>query len=122
MKTIQIFLVLAFSALAFAGQAQKTVTDTLWVNGVCGMCKDRIELAMDTKGVIAANYELHDKLLVVTYNPKKVRVEDLHSKLNEVGHDTKLSKASDAAYDNIHGCCKYRTSTGESNCSGEDEH
>lgn len=122
MKTFQIFLVLAFATLSFTTQAQKSVTDTLWVDGVCGMCKDRIELAMDTKGVIAAGYDLHSKMLVVTYNPKKVGVADLHRKLNEVGHDTKASKASDEAYSKIHGCCKYRELNGAQECTDDHEH
>lgn len=73
------------------------------------MCKARIERAMDTKGVRAASYNLEAHELNVTYVPAKISIEQLHALLNEIGHDTDKSKASDAAYERVHGCCKYRT-------------
>lgn len=91
-----------------ATQAQKVVTDTLWVGGVCGMCEERIAKAVDTKGVLNSDYDLHEHQLVVTYNRKKTSLEQISQRLNDVGHDTNLSKADDEVYEQIHACCKYR--------------
>jgi hypothetical protein len=121
-------LVLAGIAL----HAQKnTVVDTLWVNGLCGMCEERIEKAMDTKGVITADYDHHTKLLALVYNSKKISEDKIHALLHAVGHDTERGKAPDDVYANMHGCCKYRE-PGSTGCSdghkhtnedhGDDEH
>ncbi len=88
--------------------AQKITTDTLWVGGVCGMCKDRIEAALDTKGIINAQYNIDQHRLVVTYNTRKIDRVTISKRLNDVGHDTELSKADDSVYQNIHDCCRYR--------------
>jgi copper chaperone CopZ len=89
--------------------AQK-VEVTFWVDGVCGMCEDRIETALlNTKGVWAAEWNTSSHLVTVVYNPKKIKELDLHQAVAAVGHDTKKVKATDAAYAKVHGCCKYRS-------------
>jgi mercuric ion binding protein len=107
MKTIFLLLALCFSVTAF-GQKQKPVTTTFTVMGVCEMCTKRIENAVDVKGVRSAEYNLSEHLLTITYSPDKIAIEKIHFLINEVGHDTSLSKASDEKYAKIHGCCNYR--------------
>jgi mercuric ion binding protein len=111
MKTIFSMLivaaVVAISNPLFA-QSKKPVTTVFWVGGVCEMCKERIERAVDIPGVKAASYNLEKHELTVTYSPKKINEEKLHELLNKSGHDTSKSQASDEAYSNVHGCCKYR--------------
>lgn len=91
-------------------QAQTTKTNTtkFWVAGVCGQCETTIEKAMDTKGVVTADYDLSTNMLTVVYKPKKISEDKLHQLLNEVGYDTEKSTCSDAQYNGVHGCCKYR--------------
>lgn len=72
------------------------------------MCKKRIEGAVDLKGVKYASYDLSRHELTVTYVPSRITEEELHRRINAVGHDTSRSSASEAAYDSIHGCCRYR--------------
>ncbi len=89
--------------------AQK-VEVTFWVDGVCGMCEDRIETALlNAKGVWAAEWNTSSHQVSVVYNPKKIKELDLHQAVAAVGHDTKKIKATDAAYAKVHGCCKYRS-------------
>lgn len=119
------YLILALTGpmlmLALQSQAQKVVQDTIWVGGVCGMCEERIERAMDVKGVIKADYLLDSHQLVLAYNKKKISEKEIHDRLNAVGHDTEKSKASDEQYDAIHSCCKYRENDGTSgSCGGAD--
>jgi periplasmic mercuric ion binding protein len=109
--TIYFFLILLFLSLGtneLSAQAKGPVTTSFWVGGVCGMCEKRIEKALDTKGVIKADYDLDNHTLTLTYNPKKISEDKIHQLLNAVGHDTEKSLASDEEYGNIHGCCKYR--------------
>ena len=88
--------------------AQKVVETSFHVSGVCGMCEDRIEKAVDVKGVKQADYDLDTHTLSIAYNPKHISEDEIHQLLNAVGHDTEKSKATDEQYDTVHGCCKYR--------------
>ena len=100
-------LLFAVALTAFSTQAQKAEL-TFGVSGICGMCEDRIEAAFDQKGIVAADYDLGKKTIYVVYKAKKWNEERLHKLATAVGHDTDKYKATDEAYANIHGCCKYR--------------
>lgn len=107
---IKFTLILAIgfiSNTAFA-QQKKVETTTFWVAGVCGMCEETIEKALDTKGIIQADYNLATNQLTVTYKTKKISLEQIHHLLNEAGYDTESSICTDEQYSRVHGCCKYR--------------
>lgn len=105
-----LIILIAFVAFGFTNNAiaQKKVETTFKVDGVCGMCKKRIETAMDIKGVSFAEWNKETSDLFVVYNPKKVSEDELHRLLNEAGHDTEKSKATNEQYNSINGCCRYR--------------
>ncbi len=89
--------------------ADKMVTEVIKVDGVCGMCKERIEEAVnELPGIKIANYEIFLKELVVRYNKTKVTNDEIQRKVASVGHDTEKFKAPQSVYDALHGCCKYR--------------
>jgi len=111
------FLFLAVVAMgAVSAQAQKAEL-TFGVSGLCGMCENRIEAAYDQKGIVAADYNLETKKLHVVYKTKKWSEESLHKLATNIGHDTDKFTATDEAYANIHGCCKYRD---HQSCGGHD--
>jgi copper chaperone CopZ len=89
-------------------QAQKTIETSFEVSGICGMCEDRIEGALDVKGVKMADYDVETNILTIAYNSEKITEDEIHALLNAVGHDTEKSKASKEQYDTVHNCCKYR--------------
>ncbi len=78
------------------------------VEGTCDMCKDRIEKALDKKGVYKAIYETKSKLLTVTYDPRKLEEIQIHNMVAMVGHDTPLVTASEVVYQSLPDCCRYR--------------
>lgn len=83
-------------------------TETFKVYGNCGMCKTRIEKAAKSlDGVSEAEWDMETKLFKVTYDPAKVKLEEIHNKIAGVGHDTDKVKAKDEVYNTLHGCCKY---------------
>jgi hypothetical protein len=100
----------------FSAQAQKAEL-TFGVSALCGMCEQRIEAAFDQKGIVAADYNLETKKLHVVYKTKKWNEEKLHKTATAIGHDTDKFTATDEAYANIHGCCRYRD---HQSCSGHD--
>lgn len=108
LKSIIAICVIALSAQSFA-QSENIKTIKFKVDGVCGMCKSRIETAADIKGVKFVSWNLQTHVCEVTYRKDKVTEEDIHNAIIAVGHDTEKLTASDEAYAKVHGCCKYRS-------------
>jgi copper chaperone CopZ len=104
-KTILITLVF-ITGTAFT--PEKSIKTSINVSGNCGQCKTRIETALDVKGVRFAEFNLEKKQLDVIYNPKKISIEAIHTLIQNAGHDTEKGKATDTAYNQLPGCCRYR--------------
>ncbi|MBL7942270.1 MAG: cation transporter [Flavobacteriales bacterium] len=111
MKISIILFSLILSLSLVNAQKDKPVTTSFWVAGVCGRCESTIEKALDTKGIITADYDLKAHQLTVTYKPAKITEEKIHHILNEVGYDTATSTCTDEQYSRTHECCKYREMT-----------
>ncbi|WP_400077024.1 heavy-metal-associated domain-containing protein [Winogradskyella sp. R77965] len=105
-KIILIFTVL----LATATFAQnKNAKASMEVDGVCGMCKERIEkAAIRTKGVKSAVWNVDTHELKLIYDERKTDLKTISKKIASVGHDTKAIKATEEQYQSVHPCCKYR--------------
>lgn len=89
--------------------AQSKITSTsIEVDGLCGMCKERIENAAYIKGVKQVNWDKETHQLDLVFRNDKVSKEEIIASINEAGHDVKGAIASDKQYANIHGCCRYR--------------
>lgn len=90
------------------GQSNNTDT-TMIVNGVCGMCKNTIETAVgDLDGVSEVNWNVDSKVLEVSFDNSKLALNEINLAINKAGYDTEYSTANEEAYQNLHGCCKYR--------------
>lgn len=82
--------------------------NSFFVDGICGMCKTRIEdLAYSVKGVKWAEWNLESKQLVVKFDGE-INTEKLAKTLTKGGHDNWMFTAKNKAYNNLHSCCKYR--------------
>ena len=93
--------------LVHSATAQSEVS--IFVNGACGMCKDRIEeAAVQTTGVIAAEWDWQTRLLHLEVDPETFEEEQVHYAVTDIGHDTQLFSAADEVYDALPGCCLYR--------------
>jgi len=100
-------LLLMISSIGYA--QNKNAKAAIEVDGVCMMCKNRIEKAcLKTKGVKSAVWNVETHNLSLIYDERKVNLETINSKIAEAGHDTKIIKATDEAYEGLHPCCKYR--------------
>jgi periplasmic mercuric ion binding protein len=87
----------------------KAITQIIIVKGNCGSCKERIEeAAYGVKGVKKASWNKATKQLTVVFNDDKTSLQKIEVALAASGHDTDATKASDAAYKNLPGCCAYR--------------
>ena len=107
MRTI--ITILTLFAMTFSFAQDKNARVSMEVDGVCGMCKKRIETAaIKTKGVKSAvwNKDTHELRLI--YDARKTNLDSISKNIAAVGHDTKLYTATDEAYKSVDDCCRYR--------------
>ena len=111
--TLSIFLI-GFSVQSQEVKKKKNAKVSFEVDGICGMCKKRIETAaLKTKGVKFAIWNVETHQLNVIIDERKTDVSILQKNILEVGHDVvgldknKL-EATEKAYNSVHPCCKYR--------------
>ncbi|RED47203.1 copper chaperone CopZ [Winogradskyella eximia] len=105
-KIILIFTVL-ITTVTFA--QNKNAKANIEVDGVCGMCKERIEkAAIRTKGVKSAVWNVDTHELKLIFDERKTDVKTISKNIAAVGHDTKEIKATDEQYHSVHACCLYR--------------
>jgi hypothetical protein len=116
MKQIFILLFL-FNCVNAIGQkdntqnAPTTSRDTLVtfeVFGDCEMCKMRIEQAAKGNGVKSAVWDIHSKVLTLVYDPSLTSSYQVHHRIADVGHDTRLVRSSDKVYNTLPDCCRFR--------------
>lgn len=79
------------------------------VDGVCMMCKSRIETTtIKLKGVKVSKWDMNTSQISLIYNEKKIKLNDIHRSIAEIGHDTEKVTATNEAYNSLDPCCKYR--------------
>jgi copper chaperone CopZ len=110
MKKLVLVLTLLVTTITFA--QNKTAKASIEVDGVCMMCKERIEkAAIKAKGVKSAIWNVETHELELIYDERKTNLKVIQQSIADVGHDTKEIKATDEAYNSVHPCCMYRDET-----------
>jgi hypothetical protein len=100
-------LIAAFSAISFAGDEIKE--EKIKVFGNCGQCKTRIEKTLKIPEVKFAKWDKKSKILTVAYKSNAITSDSLQKLIASVGHDTEKFKAPDEVYNELPGCCLYRS-------------
>jgi len=107
MKRLILVLMIVLGTSAFA--QNKNAKAIIEVDGVCLMCKERIEKAcLKTKGVKMADWNVETHELKIFYDERKTDLKTIQQNIAAVGHDTKDFKATDEVYEKIDPCCRYR--------------
>jgi mercuric ion binding protein len=115
----KILFIVSIVMIGFSLQSQEIIKNknakvSFEVDGICGMCKKRIETAaLQSKGVKYAIWSVETHQLNLIMDERKTDLKTIQSAVLEVGHDvvgfeSKKLKATDEAYNSIHPCCKYR--------------
>ena len=112
-KSIVIMLITLFAAgqLAFA----KSVVTKFKVEGQCGECKERIEKALDVKGISFAEWDKNTKMLTIRYNDARFSEDDIHKMVSDLGYSTSKKPANKVAEAKLPGCCQ----PGKHKCADE---
>ncbi|MGV3656905.1 MAG: cation transporter [Chitinophagaceae bacterium] len=114
MKTFKLFLAsLLMVSFSFAANAQEKA-EAFKVSGNCGMCKNKIEKAAKSAGATSAVWDTETKQLKVKYSSTSSNTAKIQQSIAAAGYDTPSVKATQEAYDNLHGCCKYERETSSS--------
>jgi copper chaperone CopZ len=107
MKTKTLGLVVLFFLGTFTLSA-KEKSEKFLVNGKCEMCEKRIEMAaVAVEGVDKADWNKETKFIQVCFNDSKTDIHKINMAIAKAGHDTKMHKADDKAYESLPDCCKY---------------
>lgn len=78
------------------------------IKGNCDMCQKRIQkAALTVSGVKQAIWNIETKELSLIFNENKTSPLAVKTAIAKVGHDSDDVKATDKAYNKLHGCCKY---------------
>ena len=108
----QIIFTLLLVAVPFLTQAQKqkkaVTTCEFTVEGVCEMCKERIEEAALIHGVKLAEWDKTSGKIKVIYREDRISEQEIHEAIARAGHDTNLVTADSAAYAKLPNCCSYK--------------
>lgn len=108
MKKIGLIIGILFMTLTVSSQ-NKNARAIIEVDGVCGMCKQRIEkAALNTKGVKSAIWNVETHKLSLIMDERKTNLKTIQQNIANVGHDTQDIECSTEAYNSLHGCCKYK--------------
>jgi cation transport ATPase len=108
-KIVLVITVLLMSVSLSAQKKKKNAKVSFDVDGVCMMCKSRIEkAALNSKGVKYALWNVKTHQLNLIIDKRKTDVSTIQQNVANVGHDTDVFKAPKEIYENLHGCCKYR--------------
>lgn len=106
----KIVLVTLVMLVGMTGISQnKNAKAIVEVDGVCGMCKQRIEKAsLRTIGVKSAVWNMDTHELSLIYDERKTDLTKIQQNIADVGHDTFDITATEEAYNSVHQCCRYR--------------
>ncbi len=107
-------LMIGFTTQSQEIKKKKNAKVSFEVDGICGMCKKRIETAaLKTKGVKFALWSVKTHQLNLIMDERKTDVSTVQKNILKVGHDVILAEnkkleAKTEAYNSVHPCCKYR--------------
>lgn len=107
MKTIKFFAVFFSLIFTYYFAAAQSVTDSVKVNGNCGMCKKTIEKNAVAAGATTATWNKKTKFLSVTFDASKSNLQKIQKSVADAGYDTEDFKANDKAYQGLEECCQY---------------
>ena len=103
--------------------AQSSLTKkSFTVQGLCDMCKGRIEKTAKENGAKTAVWSSETKKLDVEFNPEKTNEDKILKAIADAGHDNEKYQAKDSTYNGLPACCHYRNGTESEEDHDHDSH
>ena len=82
-------------------------SSTFKVWGNCEMCKETIEGSLKVDGITKADWNVETKEITVSYDDKKISLDQIQKNIASVGYDNEKYKGDEKAYGELPGCCQY---------------
>lgn len=82
-------------------------TSTFKVWGNCEMCQETIEGSLKQEGVVKSNWNKDTKMISVSYDDKKITLDQIQKSIAAAGYDNEKYKGDDNAYKALPECCQY---------------
>lgn len=110
MKKYILILAVFLCTASYAQEKRSPIQkSTVRVEGVCGMCKERIEsAALRTKGVKTASWNKETKILSVVFNDKKTSLQTIQEAIADKGHTSEGAPVDSTNYAKLPDCCRYK--------------
>ena len=86
-------------------------TESVKIQGNCGMCKETIEGAVYKKKEAKTDWNVDTKIAKITYDSTKTTVDAILKRVALAGYDSEVFLAPDEAYNKLQNCCKYERTT-----------
>jgi len=87
---------------------KNSVTETVKINGDCGMCKVTIDDVGSKKRESKVDWDENAHLASITYDPTRTNKEEVLKRIALAGYDNESYRACDEAYMALPGCCQYK--------------
>jgi hypothetical protein len=113
LSKITVTSVLLFSFTSCASGLKNARTDTVKINGNCGMCETTIENAGNKKKEASVDWNRDTKLAVLMYDSVKTNRDEILKRVALSGYDNQSFRADDAVYNSLPGCCHYSREIGD---------
>ena len=102
-KNIFFIFLLTLGNIVWSQEIQKT----LKVKGNCGMCKERIENAVNEISSASGIWDADSQVLTLRYDETQTNLDAIARKIAAVGHDNEMYAAEASVYESLPGCCLY---------------
>lgn len=124
LSKITVASVLLLSFTSCASGLKNARTETVKINGNCGMCESTIENAGNKKNEATLDWNRETKLAVLVYDSVKTNRDEILKRVALSGYDNQSFRANDEVYKELPGCCQYSREIKEEahNHDGEEEH
>lgn len=95
------------AVLSSCSSVKNARTETVRINGNCGMCEATIEEAGLQKGLSEVDWDKVSRDAVITYDSTRTTADAVLRRIAEAGYDNQSYLAPDAVYDKLPMCCHY---------------
>jgi copper chaperone CopZ len=109
MKYIKILLAISLLLVytAFNAQITNATSESVNIDGNCGMCEITIEKVGNVKKVAQVDWNTMTKMVTLSYDPNKNNQDEILKRIALAGYDSEQFPAPNDVYAKLTNCCPY---------------
>lgn len=122
MKSINLIIATLLFLTACNAQIKNAKTETVKINGNCGMCESKIEEAGNLKKSAEVDWNKDTKTATITYDSTTTSKDEVLKRIALAGYDSEEFLAPDDVYAELPGCCQYNRENKKSEADSHSHH